>query len=105
MDLLLSCQVLVEDALGCFQGSFGGHRYMGYNSNSLPCWSGFGVRVDGGNAEEDVCLADTEGLSWVGSPGCFLSNDHSSADLLHDIYKLLSGAGSGSTGEDEETLS
>lgn len=93
--------MLVEDALGSLQGGVSCDGYVRCDASSLPGWPGGGVRVDGGDAEEDVGLADTEGLGWVGAPGGGLSDDHGAAELLHDVNKLFCGAGSRSAGQDD----
>lgn len=77
---------------------------MRCDANSLPGWPTGSVRVDSGDAEEDVGLSNTEGLGWVGGPGGGLSNDHSAAELLHDVNELLCGSGCRSTGQDDQTL-
>lgn len=96
--------MLVEDALGCLEGGVSWDGYVRCDASSLPGWPGGGVGVDGGDAEENVGLTNTEGHWWVGGPGGRLSDDHSAAELLHDVNKLLCGAGSRSAGQDDQAL-
>lgn len=96
--------MLVEYGLGSPQGGVRGDGYVRCNASSLPGWSDGGVGVDGGDAEEDVGLANTEVLGWVGGPSGGLSHDHCTAQLLHDVNKLFCSTGSCSTGQDDQTL-
>lgn len=71
---------------------------------SLPGWSSRSIGVDGGDVEEDVGLAYAEGLGGVGGPGGGLSDNHSTAELLHDVNKLFCGTGSRSASQDDQAL-
>lgn len=77
---------------------------MRCDASSLPGWSGGSVGVDSGDAEEDVGLTNTEVLGWVGSPGGGLSHDHSTAELLHDVNKLLCCTSRCPAGQDDQAL-
>ena len=99
--LLLACKVLVEDALGRLEGIISRDRYVRCDASSFPRWPSSSVRVNSGDAEEDVGLTNTESLGWVGGPGGCLSDDHSTAELLHDVNKLLGSTGSRSTSQDD----
>lgn len=77
---------------------------MRCDASSLPGWAGGSVGVNGGDAEEDVGLADTEILGWVGGPGGGLSDDHGAAEVPHDVNELLCGTGSRSAGQDDQAL-
>lgn len=77
---------------------------MRRDANSLPGRSGGSVRVDGGDAQEDVGLTDAEVLGWVGGPGGGLSHNHSTAELLHDVNKLLRSPRGRSAGQDDQAL-
>lgn len=77
---------------------------MRCDANSLPSWPYGTVRVDGGDAEEDVGVINLEGLGRVGGPGGGFSDNHSAAELLHDVNKLLCCACSHSAGQDDQAL-
>lgn len=96
--------MLVEDALGGLEGSISWDGYVRCDASSLPGWPSRSVGVDSGDAEEDVGFANTEYLGWMGAPGGGLSDDHSTAELLHDVNKLLCSTGSRSAGQDDQAL-
>lgn len=100
----MSCNVLVEDALGGLEGSVSWDENVWCDASSLPGRPSSSVRVDGGDTEEDASLGNLEGLGWVGAPRGGLSNNHGTAKLLHDINKLLRGTSGGSTGQDDEAF-
>lgn len=77
---------------------------MRRDADSLPRWSIGGVRVDSGDAQEEVGLTDAEVLGWVGGASGGLSHDHSASEPLHDVNKLLSSAGGRAAGQDEQAL-
>lgn len=74
------------------------------NASSFPSRPEGSVGMDSGDAEEDVGLANTEILGWVGGSIGGLSHDHGAAKVPHDVNKLLRGTGSCLAGQDDETL-
>lgn len=93
--------MLVEYALGGVEGSISWDGNVRCNAGSLPGWPCRIVGVNSGDAEEDIGLADLEGLGWVGRPSCSFANDHGAAQLLHDVNKLFCSTSSSSTGQDD----
>lgn len=102
--VLLAANMLVEDGLGGLQGRVGGDGDVGGHACALPAGPGGGVRVDRGDAEEDVALTHLEGLGRMGRAGGGFTNDHGPTQPLHDVNELLGGAGGGLTGQDDEAL-
>lgn len=96
--------MLFEDTLGSLEGGVSWDGYVRCDASSLPGWPGGSVRVDSGDAEEDVGLTNSEGFWWVGSPGGGLSDNHSAAEFLHDVNKLFCGASGCSAGQHDQTL-
>lgn len=102
--VLLAANVLVQDGLGGLQGSTSGDGDVRGHAGTLPAGPGRGVRVDRGDAEEDVALAHLEDLGRMGSAGGGFSNDHGPTQPLHDVNELLCRPGGGSAGQDDEAL-